>query len=230
MWRRETLHMKRFRPLPLLTTATFLLLTAGMPAAQAQPPGDPMFDGGPLFDEDFDGHRPPPGGHGPGAKGHLDGFLHGVQRLKGSSSDVSKAQAQKMVTLIQPWSKRATMSDADAHKLVTSLEAVLTSAQKSKFGPPGRGGPPRGRDGGRFGPPPGEEGGPPPERDFGPPPGQGRGMGAERMALPVSFNPFYSPTGRSDWKKLPSSTQQLLARRYRENRAVLERLSRRIKI
>ncbi|BCM90281.1 hypothetical protein IAD21_02132 [Abditibacteriota bacterium] len=254
-----------YRPRPLLVLALFipLLSCGGVLAARAQPPGDP-FDGGPLFDDGPGGQRPPggfdgrggPGGRR-GGKGRLEGTLRGIQRLQTDDKSLSKAQAVKLVALIKPWSSRSAMSDTEAQKLVLSMEAVLTTAQKSKVGPPGRGGPPRdGRGGppgggGDFGPPPGDgrggDGGPPgppPDGDFGGggrpgqggPPGGPGGQGGPgpggpggrggRQPFPATFNPFYAPTGRSDWKKLPASTQQFLARRYRENRAALESLSR----
>ncbi len=40
-------------------------------------------------------------------------------------------------------------------------------------------------------------------------------------------NPFYAPTGTSGWKTLPAAFQKNAARRYQQNRATLEELSRR---
>ncbi len=254
--------MKQTRP--LLTLALILpLLGGGTLIAKAQPRGGGP-DDGPLFDDGPGGHRPPggpggrdgrgaPGGRHGGAKGHLEGTWRGIKHLQSDEKSLSKAQAAKLVSLVKPWTSNAAMSDADAQQLAQSLEAVLTTAQKSKLGPPGRGrggpgpdgGPPPG--GGDFGPPPPRDGGddrPPPPRDgdFGPPDGggppgeggpegggpppDGSGGRGRRPPMPQSFNPFYAPTGRSDWKKLPASTQKFLARHYNENRAVLESLSR----
>ena len=244
--------MSRIRFLPAFALVLPLLLCGGTVVAKAQPPDGPPFDdGGPLFGDGPRGPRPGerpggpggggPGGHGPrGGKGGLDGAWHGIARLQSDKKSLSKSQAAKLVALVKPWTSKAAMSDAEAQKLAASIGAVLTSAQKSQMGPPGRGGPP---NGGRGGPPPdrgegppppppdGEGWGPPPpDGEGGPPPRQGGGgpSGGRggRPLFPATFNPFYAPTGRSDWKSLPASTQQFLARRYRENRAVLESLSR----
>ena len=259
--------MKRFHPiLTLISLLPPLGLSASVSFAQPPPPPDDFGGGGPLFDDGQGDHRPLRGRGGPrdrgGPKGHLDGLWHDVEHLQNGQGALSKTQSQKIVALVKPWTGRASMSELDAQRLVGSIEAVLTSAQKSRVGPPGRGGPPRDGGGGRggfgpphggggrggrggFGPPPprddGGDFGPPPPRDgnddFGPPPppdgvGPGRGSGPNgqrgggRNPFPASYNPFYAPTGRPDWKQLPTSTQQLMARRYREIRAVLENLSR----
>ncbi len=240
--------MKPFRPILALAVLLPLFTGPGATSSKAQPRhGDPMFDDGPLFDDgEGRGHRPPRGGgpggrgeregrggpggrggpRGGGAKGRLNGVWHGIEQLQSGQNALSKAQSQEIVALVKPWSSRPTMSDADAQDLALRVEAVLTDDQKSGFGPPGRG--PRGgggRRGGEFGPPRDEHGPPPPDGRDGPREGRnGGGRGA--MAALSSFNPFYAPTGRSDWKTLSSQMQQFLARRYRENRAVLENLSR----
>ena len=233
--------MKRFRPILMLCALLPLFGGVGASVSHAQPPPDDFDGGGPLFDDGPEGHRPPPHGRGGprggGPKGHLDGLWHSVERMQSGSNPLSKVQAQKIVALVKPWTNRASMSELDAQKLVGSIEAVLTSAQKSHVGPPGRGGPPRGgRGGDDFGPPPPRDGeddfGPPPPRpdgESGPPPGRSGGPSGRRRGgdmFPASYNPFGAPTGRGDWKKLPTSTQQVMARRYREIRATLESLSR----
>ena len=234
--------MKRFRPI-LALGSLLPLLGLSASVSFAQPPPDDFGGGGPMFDEGPEGHRPPPPGRGGprgggGPKGMLDGLWHGVERMQNGPDALalSKAQASRIVALVKPWTMRASMSDADAQKLAEGVEAVLTSEQKSRVGPPGRGGPRRGGRGG-FGPPPPRDGDddfgpppPPPDGEFGPPLGRGGGPNGQRRGgrspFPATYNPFYAPTGREDWKQLPNSTQQLMARRYREIRAVLENLSR----
>jgi hypothetical protein len=41
-----------------------------------------------------------------------------------------------------------------------------------------------------------------------------------------NLNPFYAPTGYSQWNSLPQRMQQRLAERYKDDRATLEALSR----
>ena len=221
--------MKRSHPTPTLTLLLLLGASSSLAFAQPMPPDAPPSDDGP------DGHRPPPpdgdgrGDHGPprghhrgGPKGRLDRDWHEVERLERGPDELSKAQAQSLVALVKPWSVRPTMSDTQAHELSQSIEGVLGKGQGVDAHPP--------RD--DFGPPPPREGGRPPREGdgFGPPPSHDGGhphQHGERTPPPPPFNPFYAPTGRADWQTLPSPMQQLLSRRYHENRVTLERLSRR---
>ena len=233
--------MKRF-PLALLVAAPlFLSASAMLVRAQPMPPDAPLpGEGGPLFDDGPGPGRPPhgPGGHrrGPhphGSKGRLDGTWHEVERLERGPNELSKAQAAQLVALVKPWSGRPTMSDAQAQKLAVDIEAIVGIGPNSRpprdeNGPPP---PPPGEDG-PDGPPPRDHNGPPSgDGGDGPPPpprdgGRGSGRGPHTPP-PADTNPFYAPTGRADWKTLPTEMQHFLARRYRENRLVLERLSRR---
>ncbi len=72
----------------------------------------------------------------------------------------------------------------------------------------------------------------------GPGGGDGRGPGgmnlseAQRQVTRSwmeTSNPFYAPTGTAGWKTLPAAFQTDVARRYKENRATLETLSRQSK-
>lgn len=110
-------------------------------------------------------------------KMQLNRMWRGLGRLEGSKHPLSKAQAQKIVGLVIPWSKKPQMTDAQAQTLHQKLEVALTSAQKNDLddGPPrdGRGGgqarpagapprgerPPGGFGGGFDGPPRGGRGG-----------------------------------------------------------------------
>lgn len=195
--------------------------------------GEALF-GGPRGDErDF--------GRGPRDNGRmsLQRAWRGVGTLSGAEA-LSTAQAKRMVALVLPWSKRPTLSQSDAQKLSAQITAVLSDAQKRRLSAPRGGmghGPERGGDfgGGGFG---GGDFGRGPRRDdvrgegrragFGGPARDAFGSGSGRAFL-TTFNPFYAPTGYAAWKQLPTEQQQLLSRRYRENRATLEALSRRAK-
>ena len=194
--------------------------------------------------EDGPGRRRPAS-----AKRQLSGVWRRLDRVE-NQAPLSKQQAARVVNLIRPWTTRAQMSDADAAQLQTQLAAVWTPAQAELMerrgpregggrgegegrggrGPRGEGrgeggfgGPREGRGEGGFG---GRRG----ERE-----GMGRGAGvdpAQRQAMRgfmENLNPFYAPTGYSQWKSLPQPAQERLAKRYRESRATLEALSRKAK-
>lgn len=239
------------------------LLMASAAQIQAQPRGG------------FDG-PPPPRDGGPregrprDEKRDLGRFWHDIGSLQTGKNALSKVQSAKIVALVLPWTKKPKMSQSDAKKLHSQLQAVLTSAQSARFPqgpPPPRGGnfdgppPPRGgnfddppppRRGNFDGPPPPRRGnfdGPPPPRDGnfdGPPtPRRGDGRGEDGRGGPPprmrnltdaqrtvvrawheTAQPFYAPTGYASWKNLPSEFAQDQTRRYKENRAILEALSR----
>ena len=216
---------------PLVGGALLLLLTV---PALSQPPGPPrdgrgLRDGGPGFGG--------PGGprRGPRAKGELMRVWHDIAELEGSKNALSKTQSAKVVALVLPVTKKATLSDADAKTLAGKVEAVLTSAQKTAFEKDRpRSDRPRGARGER---PPGDR---PPGDGGGRGPG-GRGPGGPEGPRPSredfekvrpfmdALNPFYAPTGYASFKSLPADFQQDVIKRYKERRALLETLSRRAK-
>jgi hypothetical protein len=175
------------------------------------------------------------------AKRQLSGMWRGVERLE-REAPLSKEQAARIVNLVRPWSTRPQMSESAAAQLQTQLAAVLTPAQREMFERPrreGRGGEGGPRGEGRKRGPRGEMGqgeGPRRERR---PRGErgemgggreGAGMDREqRQALRgfmQNLNPFYAPTGYSEWKTLPQPMQERLSRRYNQGRTTLEALSR----
>lgn len=94
----------------------------------------------------------------------LGRYLHDLGELEKGQSQLSKAQAQQVVRLVQPWQKKPTMSEAEAQALLTKLSAVLNTGQKAALTklaaqdrPPGGFG---GGPGGRMGGPGGRRGGP----------------------------------------------------------------------
>lgn len=235
------------KPLLFLTGAAILLGCAleiraqeppRGPRDEFRPRGEP--DGGPP--DDFGPGRGP---RRPNEKMRLGHLWRDIARLENAPRALSKTQAAQFVALVLPWSKKPQMSENDAQILHQKIEAVLTSAQNSELekGPFRR--PPHDenrppRDFGDGGPPPREdsphgERGRPPHRDFdGPPPRGGppemRGLSRAQRQIVRDWmettHPFYAPTGYAAWKKLPSDLAQDSARRYRENRATLEALSR----
>ncbi len=191
----------------IFALAAPLLLGTRAPFACAQPLPD---DGPPPHEG---GHPRGPHHHGP--KGRLDHAWHEAERLERGPNELSKAQARQLVSLVKPWAVRPTMSDMQAGQLAQKVEAVTGVSPNRR--PP--------REEGHEGPPRGDEwGGRPPRDGDGPPP---RHRPHTHTPPPADYNPFYAPTGRADWKTLPSGMQQFLARRYRENRLVLEKLSHR---
>lgn len=166
------------------------------------------------------------------AKRQLGGLWRGVQRME-REAPLSKAQAARIVNLVRPWSTRPQMSESAATQLQTQLAAVLTPAQRELLERPRRGGGeggPRGE--GRKRGARGEMGqGEGPRGERGPRGGrEGAGVDpAQRQALRgfmENLNPFYAPTGYSQWKTLPQPVQERLSRRYNQGRTTFEALSR----
>ena len=154
-------------------------------------------------------------------KRQLQTLWNGVWRIEGSMAPLSGAQAKRLVAAVRPWSSKNSMTEAQAKSLVSTLNGVLTSTQRSVVGDlnegPGGGG--RGMGGPRGdGPPPDGMGGP---RGDGPP-----GMDAGAMQMMATMNPFYAPTGYSTFKSLPQRMQTQWLHRYQESRATLIALSR----
>jgi hypothetical protein len=188
-----------------------------------------------------EGHRP----HASELR-QLGRLWHDLSELESSAMPLSKAQAARIVDLTLPWTRQSKMSEAQAKKLATQLESVLTTSQKTHLYPQGlrprrqrdSEAPPRSR--GIFGGDEAET-----ERS-----GFGRGRGAHSEEMKggrderrgkqgprglrneakrgffASFNPLYPPTGYVGWKNLPEPVQQRTARHYNEFRATLEALSR----
>ena len=161
------------------------------------------------------------------SKRQLQMLWNGVWRIEGSMAPLSASQAKRLVAAVRPWSSKSSMTEAQAKSLVSTLNGVLTSTQRSVVGDLNSDGP-GGRDMG--GPPPDGMGGPPPDGN-GPPPGGGRGdgppgMNTAAMKMMATMNPFYAPTGYSTFKSLPQRMQTQLLHRYQESRATLIALSR----
>ena len=177
------------------------------------------------------------------AKRQLSGLWRGLERVE-RQAPLSQQQAARVVNLVRPWTARPQMSESAAAQLQTQLAAVWTPAQREILERRGRGG---GRDGGPRGEGRGDgegrrERGPRGEGGFGgrrgeggergPRGGEGRGAGLSReqrqafRGFMENLNPFYAPTGYSQWKSLPQPMQERLAKRYREGRETLESLSR----
>lgn len=226
--------------------AVLLLSSASSVLAQGRdfdgpPPGGPAFGGRPGGGLGGPGRM-----RGMGGKRNVSRLWRGIGRLEKSSTPLSKAQAKRVVAVVLPLSKRSQMSNAEADKVEAQLIAILTPAQKNTLqkgrgrrgggdrpggpggrdgrgpgGPEGRGdGPDGGRRGGRGG---GNVGG------VGGPGRPGGGMSGPRMqqmrAFMENFNPFYAPTGYSQWKQLPERMQERMTDRYKDDRAILEALS-----
>jgi hypothetical protein len=184
-------------------------------------------------------------------KRELTRLWRGIDRLEHSSTPLSKGQAKKVVAVVVPWSKRPQMTEDDSKKVEAQLTAILTSDQKNALeqgrgGRDGFGGPrgprPEGRDRGGDGPDGGPDGRPGGRRGGGQGgfgggrdqggPGGGRGQGGmdpqkmqQMRSFMEKFNPFYAPTGYSQWKSLPERIQERMADRYKDDRAILEALS-----
>lgn len=181
----------------------------------------------------------------------LGRLWRGIGELENSATPLSKSQSAQIVTLMRPWSSRPQMSEDEAQKLDGQLRAILTTAQKGTVDERRgnrRGGPEAGQgDGegkmrgrGRRGDGPaayGRNGGGPREGEPRGRGGRGKGRGADfdpqkmatvRAAL-ANRNPFYAPTGLKEWKELPERMQQRMADRYKDNRGILEALSRKSK-
>ena len=156
------------------------------------------------------------------SKRQLQTLWNGVWRIEGSMAPLSASQAKRLVAAVRPWSSKNSMSEAQAKSLVSTLNGVLTPAQRNVVGDLNGDGP-GGGGRGMGGPPPGGMGGPPPGggRGDGPP-----GMDASAMKMMATMNPFYAPTGYSTFKSLPQRMQTQLLHRYQESRATLIALSR----
>lgn len=157
------------------------------------------------------------------SKRQLGALWNGMWRIEGSMTPLSKAQAKRIVATVRPWSGKNSMTEAQAKSVISSLNGVLTPAQKSVVGDLDKDGPRR------DGPPPGRRGdGPPPRgrrgdgpRDDGPP-----RMDENATQMMATLNPFYAPTGYDTFKTLPPRMQTNLLHRYQEVRATLISLSR----
>jgi hypothetical protein len=215
-------------------------LLAGMlsGAASAQPPGGGQW-GGPGNGQWGGGRM---AGLRDNPKMRLNRLIRNIGALEeGQKATLTKAQAARIVAAINPWRKRATMSDANAQSLYTKIEAVLTSAQKTQMASmrPGRGnrnlGGPGGRDSRREGGPRGDRG-----EDRGRRGGWGGGSGgpggppsaqnlAQMQAFLKSYNPLYSPTSYKAVNALPERMRESMKRRYQDQQQILTALTRKAK-
>ncbi len=149
-------------------------------------------------------------GRGPRAKGELNRIWHDIADLEDGQLALTRAQSAQVVALVLPVSRQPALSDDAAKTLADKIEAVLTSAQRTEIdkdhprGGRGRGGP---RDGG--------------------PPRMNRDDFEKVRPFVDALNPFYPPTGYSQFKSLPTEFAKDVAKRYGERRALLETLSKR---
>ena len=194
-----------------------------------------------------DGRGPGGGMGGPGGgfrrseKMQIGRFIREIGDMeRDKKTPLNKKQAQKIVSTIAPWRKKAGMSDADAKKLYAALRDTLTAAQKKMLDQPPAFGGPRGER--PDGPPRGEGG----KRPNGPPPGGGGRDGGGRnggglrggdfkppseadmkkmQAFMASYNPLYPPTSYAQIKSLPQPLQEGMTRRYKELQDILAKLA-----
>ncbi len=176
--------------------------------------------------------RPPggPGGSfgGPGRFGGPGGAFRRSEKMqlgrfvrqvgdmeKAKKTPLNKKQAQKIIAVIAPWRKKASMNDADAQKLYVALRDTLTAAQKKAmdqrppFGGP-MGGPPDGRGprGDRPDGPPPEGRGPRGDRPDGPPPG-GRDGGREGRPPGGPRGGDFKPPSEAEMKKMQAGMKKM---------------------
>lgn len=173
------------------------------------------------------------GGMGRSPKMRLPRLISSANRLSGSNA-LTKVQARRMVSLVTPWRKRPTMSDADAKTLYTNLSGTLTATQKTALQNDRPGG---GRDGGRGDGPGrgGREGGPGGGgggRMGGGPGGPGGGqmpsreqmdkMRAQMEKVMASYNPLYSGTPAGVGAAPPQMKEMMKRRSDRLNSTLSE--------
>ncbi len=159
----------------------FLSLLVALPGLaqgpEGRPPRDdfspPRDDFGPPRDEKRDnGKRSREMRPQRGAAMQLERLWRGIGRLERGENSLSKAQSQRVVSLVLPWSNQPQMSRDEAQTLRQKLENVLTATQKNEVrnarpSPPRRGRTSGENRGGDFDGPPRGGG---PERDFDGPP------------------------------------------------------------
>lgn len=115
---------------------------------------------------------------------------------------LSKAQAQKILAIIEPLRKKDALSELDARDAVVKLQEVLTDEQKAAINSmPERGG------SGPMSPQNGMPGGAPPMN-----PGPGRQFGPPRGAMnpPKGFNPLNPPAEGPDGESHPDRISEII--------------------
>ena len=171
-----------------------------------------------------------PGGGGPRQrtmKMRLGGLIRGIGELeKAKKAPLTKDQAKKIVTAINPWKARPKMTEDEAKALFIKVNGTLTTKQKNELdkmaalrrrlrgngeggGRPGGGGP-----GGAGGPGGG---------NFNP---QQMRQARERMrGFFKTYNPFYPPTKYAEFKTVPERMQDRQKRSYQATLTLLGQLS-----
>lgn len=159
-----------------------------------------------MLSQPVEGYRwpagePPPAVVPRSVKMQLSLILRGLSEMDQSPSGrLNPRQAQRMVTLLSPWQKKAQMSEGEAKALCARLANVLSEGQRDRlevwlqgFGPPG----------GFY--------------DAADP--------VQRQRIEYfrqNYNPLYPPGGYEQFKYLPAEMQERYRQRYQARRTIVE--------